>query len=224
MATLTRASDVTLYELENKFKLQFFPDEDNQFFPEWQTDLSNIQDADKQVLNDIKASYFNLVKHPALLENIVQLSVLGPLLQLAKLFLQPYWLKSEVSVAIATADEDMRIEGKIDTLILRDHLWVLVIESKRMALSIETGLAQILAYMLATPHPEQPAYGLITNGGSFIFVKLLAGENPRYALSRRFELLNPGNELYSVLSILKRFGQMFFGLTGKQSNSTGGSL
>jgi hypothetical protein len=81
----------------------------------------------------------------------------------------------------------------------------MVIESKKAAFSIEEGLAQILAYMLATPHPDKPALGMITTGGSFIFIKLVKGETPQYATSRVFELRNPGNDLYSVLSVLKQF-------------------
>ena len=33
---------------------------DEQFFPEWQIDLPKITDLDKQVMNQVKASYFNL--------------------------------------------------------------------------------------------------------------------------------------------------------------------
>jgi hypothetical protein len=36
---------------------------------------------------------------------------------------------------------------------------------QKAAFSIEEGLAQILACMLATPHPEKPSFGMITTGG-----------------------------------------------------------
>ncbi|MBI1928214.1 restriction endonuclease subunit R, partial [Candidatus Poribacteria bacterium] len=75
--------------------------------------------------------------------------------------------------------------------------------------SVEAGLAQLLSYMLANPHQNHLNLGLITTGGSFVFVKLIAGNVPQYALSRIFELRNPGNDLYAVLSVLKQFRQLF---------------
>ena len=208
MATNIRASDVTLYELERNFKLQFIQ-ESHVFFPEWQDNLLELDNTEKHMLDNIKASYFNLLKHHAMLENIVQMSVLGPILQLSGFFLHPFWIKSEASIRIVDTDEEITIEGKIDVLVLKDNFWILVIESKRMALSIETGLAQILSYMLASPHhPDKPTFGLITNGGSFIFIRLIVEEVPKYSLSQRFELLNPGNDLYMVLRILKQLNQL----------------
>ena len=62
--------------------------------------------------------------------------------------------------------------------------------------------------MLASPHPERPCFGMITTGGSFIFVKLVRGEVNHYALSKGFLVRNPGNELYEVLRILKRISQL----------------
>jgi hypothetical protein len=88
-------------------------------------------------------------------------------------------------------------------------IWVVVIESKRASFSIEAGLAQLLSYMLTNPYPNHLNFGLITTGGSFVFVKLVAGHVPQYSLSRIFELRNPGNDLYAVLSALKQFRQLF---------------
>jgi len=147
--------------------------------------------------------YFNLIGYPSWLTNLVQLSVLAPVLQLAGFFLHPLWIKSESSVNILSQDEEVTIEDKIDILVLKEQLWVLVIESKRAELSIKLGLAQILAYMLATPHKQ--CFGLITNGGSFVFFKLVMNPTPQYSMSRVFYLVNPGNDLYSVLGILKKF-------------------
>jgi hypothetical protein len=49
---------------------------------------------------------------------------------------------------------------------------------------------------------------MITTGGSFVFIKLVKGEIPQYVTSRVFITRNPGNELYSVLRILKRLSQI----------------
>jgi hypothetical protein len=62
--------------------------------------------------------------------------------------------------------------------------------------------------MLANENQDKPCFGMITTGGSFVFIKLIKGETPQYALSRVFELRNPGNELYSVLEVLKHLEQV----------------
>ncbi|WP_333208305.1 MULTISPECIES: hypothetical protein [unclassified Microcoleus] len=109
---------------------------------------------------------------------------------------------------ISEEDEGVIIKGSLDTLVLKEQLWLMVIESKRVSFSIEAGLAQILAYMLANPNPDKPSYGMIATGGSFIFVKLVNGESPRYSTSKGYLTRNPGNELYDVLRILKRLTQL----------------
>ncbi|OQY48223.1 MAG: restriction endonuclease subunit R [Anaerolineaceae bacterium 4572_78] len=207
MSTLIRASSITLNELKSKFNLKLVRD-DKDFFPEWQTDLPKLTESEKQILDNVQTGYFNLISYPSMLENIVQLSVLAPILQLAGFFLYPFWIKSESSVGISSEDEEVTIEGKIDVLVLKEQFWVLAIESKRAELSIKVGFAQILAYMLATPTPHKPCFGLITNGGSFVFLKLTMNDTPQYCMSRVFDLVNPGNDLYTVLGILKKISRI----------------
>jgi len=62
--------------------------------------------------------------------------------------------------------------------------------------------------MLASPNTDKPCFGMITTGGSFVFIKLIKGNPPQYATSNIFEIRNRGNELYSVLSIIKRLCQL----------------
>lgn len=205
MTDSIRATEVTLHDLETKFALQLV--EDDKFFLEWQTNLPEVASLDKPFLDRIKAGYFNLIKYPPMLENTVKLVVLAPLLHIAGFYLPPFYIKTENSVRIVNVDEGIIIDGKLDVLVLKEQFWVMVIESKQAAYSIEAGLAQLLAYMLANPHAHQVRFGMITTGGSFVFVKVVNSETPQYALSRIFELRNPGNELYTVLSILKQLGQ-----------------
>lgn len=200
------AKDVTLQDLTTQFNLQLVRDE--QFFREWHEDLPEVSDLEKQMLDRVQAGYFNLLNYSPLLENAIKLAVLSPILYLADFYLYPFHIKSEQSVQITAEDEGTIVEGKIDVLVLRERLWVMVIESKKASFSVVAGLAQILAYMLANPDSEKPSFGMITTGGSFVFIKLVKGETPRYATSKVFELLNPGNDLYSVLSILKRLSQI----------------
>lgn len=206
MVQTIQARDITLHDLETKFGLNLV--ENDQFFREWQDDLPEITNLEKQRLDRVKASYSNLLKYPPLLENTVKMVVLSPLLDLADFYLSPFHIKSEKSVEISAEDDGVIIKGQIDAFALFEQLWVLVIESKQAAFSLEVGRPQLLAYMLANPNSDKPTYGLVTNGGSFIFLKLVKEPTPQYALSRLFYIFNPGNDLYSVLRVLKRLGQL----------------
>jgi hypothetical protein len=206
MVQIIQAETITLRELITLYGLQLV--EDDQFFREWQDNLPELTDPEKQLLDQIKTGYINLRNYPPLLENTVNIAVLSPLLFIGKFYLPPFHIKLEKSVEIATEDAGTLLKGRIDFLLLNEQFWVTVIESKQVAYSVEAGLDQILAYMLATPHPEKPVFGMITSGGSFMFLKLVKGETPQYSTSDIFDIRNRGNELYSVLSILKRLSQL----------------
>ena len=209
MLQTIQAKDIDLRYLIDCFRIQLI--EDDQFFREWQEDLPEITELDKQLLDKVKAGYLNLLNYPPLLEGGVRMAVLDPILFIGDLYLAPFYVKSEHSLDITEEDEGVIIKGKIDTLVLKDQFWVMAIESKKAAFSIEEGLAQILAYMLGSPNPERPIFGAITTGGSFVFIKLVKEEIPRYGLSRVFVTRNPGNELYDVLRILKRLCEIVIG-------------
>ncbi|AOW99912.1 hypothetical protein BJP34_11025 [Moorena producens PAL-8-15-08-1] len=49
----------------------------------------------------------------------------------------------------------------------------MVIEAKRAEYSLKVGIPQALAYMLANPELQKPAFGFVTNGGEFIFLKAM---------------------------------------------------
>ncbi|MBW4581335.1 MAG: restriction endonuclease subunit R [Tildeniella nuda ZEHNDER 1965/U140] len=206
MVQTLQARNVTLRHLIDNFGLQLIRDE--QFFREWQDVLPDITDAEKQFLDKVQEGYFNLIDHPPLLEKAVQIAILGPVLFVANFFLPPFHIQAERSVEISAEDEGITIRGQADLILLKEQLWVMAIESKEASFSIEAGLAQLLAYMLANPHPSKPSFGLIVTGGSFMFVKLVQGNVSQYAISRIFEIRNPGNDLYSVVAILKHIGQL----------------
>ncbi len=204
MVQTISAKDITLEQLEQHFQLQVAEDEG--FFWEWQQDLPELTDWQSQLLDEVKAGYFNLIKYPPLLEKPISMTVLSPLLFIGQFYLAPFNIRAETSVEIAATDEtnEVIVKGNLDTLVLKDRLWVMVIESKQAKLSVEAGLPQILAYMLGNPHLEKPSFGMITNGGSFIFIKLVKGEKSRYATSDLFGIGNRKNNLSDVLRILKK--------------------
>jgi hypothetical protein len=205
MVQTIQAKNVTLRSLIDDFGIQLV--RGSQFFSEWQTDLPDVSDSEKQSLDRITNGFVNLLDYAPLLEGVIRMSVVDPLLFLVGFYLSPFHVRSEPSIEIQTEDEGIIITGSLDTLVLKDRLWVLVVESKRASYSVEAGLAQILAYMLASPNPEQPCYGMITSGGSFMFVKLVKGNPPQYAVSKLFGIREP-EDLATVFAILKRFGQL----------------
>jgi hypothetical protein len=90
--------------------------------------------------------------------------------------------------------------------VIKERLWIILIESKKTTFDLELALPQTLAYMAATPNPTEPLYGLITNGGSHLFVKTL---NQEYSTSDLFATRSPHrNNLCAVLQILKHLGNL----------------
>jgi hypothetical protein len=169
---------------------------------------SELTQKEQQTLDAIRQKYFYQLSHNQLGEETIKLIVLSPLLDLADFFAPPFRFTTETTVQIQVESNDVIYRGRIDALVLQEMLWVVVIESKETSFSLELALPQTLAYMLANPHPEIPVFGLVTNGGNFIFVKLQIQEFPKYELSNVFSLLPRGNQLYDVLQILKRLGRI----------------
>ncbi|NEQ08452.1 MAG: restriction endonuclease subunit R [Moorea sp. SIO4E2] len=203
MATIISPSKLSLSDVEDKFKLQEVMEPE--FFPECVENLPQLSEIERQMLDRAKANYKYLSKD-LVLEDLVKMVVVSPLLDLAGFYQPPFKVKAEyeVSLPIEDKDEDTIIKGRIDILVTSKPIWIAVIESKRSAVSLQPAIPQALVYMLKIPQTEQPTFGLITNGASFIFIKLVKGETLRYALSKAFDIWNPGNYLYDVLGILKR--------------------
>ena len=202
-----QARDINIRYLIDNYGLQRV--RNSEFFRQWQENLPEVTDYEKQLLDRVQDIYFNLVDSPPVLENAVKLTIISPILFIAGLFESSFQVKAEKSIAIEEEDDEGRIiEGKIDILIVKANLWVTVIESKQLAFSTDEALSQLLTYMLADPNPQTPTFGMISTGANFSFVKLVRGETPQYARSAEFVVSNPGNELYRVLQILKRLGQL----------------
>ena len=205
MAQTIPAQDITINDLKTKFNLQ--QTNERQFFREWQDNLPEVSESEKQLLERIKTNFLNLIEYPPMLENAVKMVVLSPLLDLAGFYQRPLRISTEKQVEIVSEDEGTIIKGKIDVLVLQEQLWILVIEAKKAQFSLEPGIPQALAYMLDHPHPEKPIFRLVTNGSNFIFIKLIKQERSLYALSDEFTLRR-ANDLYIVSRILKQLGKL----------------
>jgi hypothetical protein len=203
MVQTVPASKISLYDLEKRFQLQQV--KDLSFFEEWQQGLPSITEVERQRLGRIEASVENLERR-SVRENTVKLAVLAPLIDLSGLFLPPFYVSTEESVNIEATDDDFVVQGRIDILVLKEALWLLVIESKRTTFSLQVGVPQVLSYMLAAPQ-EHPVYGLVTNGTDFVFLKLTFDGVPRYGKSRQF-VLGQDQDLEQVLKIMKHLAEL----------------
>jgi predicted type IV restriction endonuclease len=199
------ATDITLRTLKQVFSLKFTSN--SRFFSEWLDVSVEISEAEKSILDRVKSNFLELMEDPPLLENSVKMVILAPLLDLAGFYRKLFRIETETSIAVEMEDEGTIIRGRIDVLVVKQSLWLLVIESKRSDFAVTRAIPQALAYMLSNPEIEQPTFGMITNGNEFLFLKATRQPSSEYAISRLFSLINPDNELYEVLTILKRLSR-----------------
>ncbi|KAB8315577.1 type I restriction enzyme HsdR N-terminal domain-containing protein [Tolypothrix campylonemoides VB511288] len=194
----------SLADAENRFG--FVRIESERFSREWCEELPALSEADKANLDVLRRRYLYHRASGNLLEGTVMLLLVSPLLALAG-FYDPPRIKAEESVDVVVDDGEEILRGRIDVLVLQDQFWVMVLESKKTTLSVWSALPQALAYLMANPNPNLPVFGMVTNGDDILFVKMLQAGTPQYDLSRVFAPFTSARELYSVLQILKWFGQ-----------------
>ena len=203
--TIAISEKITLKYLRDHCGLERTHEAD--FFPEWQAQQILLSDAETTALDRIRRRYFHQLDEGMMLENGVKMMIVSPLLDLAGCYDPPFRSRFEppVDVAIDTGEEILT--GRIDALVVQEHLWVWVLEAKRTTFSLSLGIPQALAYMLANPLKAQPTYGLLCSGESFLFLKLQLQPSPIYGLSQHFNILNQG-DLAIVLKGLKHIGQL----------------
>jgi hypothetical protein len=194
-------NQVVWADIEAQFGLQEV--EDDSFFWEWQRDLPEISETERRSLDRVKAS-FSYVNESRMSEAMVKLVMLSPLLLMADFYNPPFRMKTEAPVETALEDDGKIVRGQISGLFFQERFWAVVVDPD---FSLKDAIAQALSYMMATPHPDRPAYGLATNGSEFMFIKLTA-QPPQYALSDLLTLQRRTNDLYEVLAILKRIGTL----------------
>ena len=192
----------TMAMLREKFNL--IPTNNNQFFTEWFQDLPELTDEEKASLDKIRHRFTRNRECGQLSEGTVNLLLIYPLLELAGFYDEPFFIKTEPQVEILLEDRDELLRGRINTLVIQQSLWVLVVESKR-SISFEAAIPQALTYMMANPNLEKPVYGMVSDGSLFMFIKLLKQDPPQYDFSDVFSLLLlRQNKLYDILQVLKQ--------------------
>lgn len=196
----------TFADLEQKFNIS--PTDNELFFKEWQQDLPDLTVQEKETLEEIKQRFERHRKRSPLAEGVINQLLISPLLTLAGLYDEPFYVTTEASVELEVEEEEEILRGRIDTLVIAQQLWVLIVESKS-TIAFPVALPQIMTYMMANPNPERSVYGLIGNGDEFMFIKMLTAGIPQYDFSNIFSLLLPRrNQLEDILQILKQIAQI----------------
>lgn len=196
----------TIADIEERFNLT--PTDNEQFFTEWFQDLPELTDDEKASLDKVRHRFSRHRRRGKLAEGTVNLLLVSPLLELAGFYDEPFFIQTEPQFEILLEDRDEILRGRIDTLVIQERLWVLVIESKR-SISFEAAIPQALAYMMGNPNPEKPVYAMVTDGSLFMFIKLLKQDTPQYDFSDTFSLLLfRQNKLYEIVRVLKRIGDL----------------
>ncbi|MEQ9233846.1 type I restriction endonuclease subunit R [Coleofasciculus sp. E2-BRE-01] len=192
----------SLLDLRERFNLT--PTTNEQFSSEFTQDLPELTDTEIATLDQIRNRFWRHRERGSLAEGTINQLVISPVLTLAGLYDEPFFITAEPEVELLLEDRDELLRGRIDTLIIQQQFWVLVVESKS-TIAFSVALPQALTYMMGNPNPEYPVYGLIMNGDEFQFIKLLQQDNPEYDLSNIFSLLLPHrNQLYDIMRILKQ--------------------
>ena len=190
-----------MIEAHAKFNIR--PAGDPAFFTEWLENFPELSDREKQALNHLKQRYSYYAADGAITEGTVNLILISPLLELLGLCDPPYKVRGERYVKVVIDDGNTILEGFIDALVVKDQLWLILIEGKRYGFSVMQAL-QALAYLVAQPDTSYPTFAAITNGEDFIFVKFDPQLN-QYDLSDKFTLSKRReNDLYVVAQIIKR--------------------
>jgi hypothetical protein len=204
MSSAITEAITTIALAETRFNLSLT--EDGAFFPEWQSDLLSISSHEKKSLDELRQRYLYQRSAGQLLEGTVTLLLVSPLLAIAGFYDPPFRVRAEESVSLTVDDGEEILSGRIDVLVWLNQFWVVIVESKKTALSVWTALPQTLAYLMANPRPEKPSFALVTNGDDILLVKLRANAH-HYALSRIFAPFISREELYRVLQILKHIAE-----------------
>lgn len=196
----------TLAEANRRFGLM--KSEDENLFPEWQIDLPELSGEERSALDVLRRQYLYQRSERQLLAGTVTVLMVSPLLNIAGFYDPPFRVRAEESVQLVLEDSEEILQGRLDVLVLLNQLWVVVLESKKTALSVATALPQTLAYLMANPLSDQPSFAVMTNGDEILFVKLLPRVQHYYVLSRVFSPFTSGRELYLILQILKQIGSV----------------
>jgi len=201
-------SGLSLSDLRETFALT--RDRVDPFFEQWLTVAEPLTDFEQQALARLKRNYENISETNPL-EEVVKLVVVAPLLDLAGFYQSPFSIRAEVSTKLIATDSGQTFMGSIDVLVVKQRLWVLVIESKQSRFDVTVGIPQALSYLLS-PSAVQVSegsdrFGMVTNGREAVFLKLMLQPSPMYVQSRIYQVIDAEGDLTEILQGLKVIGR-----------------
>ncbi|MDX2241582.1 MAG: restriction endonuclease subunit R [Leptolyngbyaceae cyanobacterium bins.302] len=201
-------SNLALSDLRDKFQLT--RDRIDPFFERWLHDAETLSDFEQQALDRLKRNYENIIETNPL-EEVVKLVVVSPLLDLAGFYQPPFSIRAEVSTKLFVTEGSQTFTGSIDVLVVKQRLWVLVVESKQSRFDVTSGIPQALSYLLSQPSEVQPSatddrFGMVTNGREVVFLKLKPEQPPTYVQSRIYQVIEVLEDLTQILQGLKVIG------------------
>ena len=203
--TTLNAKNLTLSEVHRLLKL-------DERFSNLSFELLSLEpltEEEQQEITQIRKDFRYYLNAGKVSEGQVKLLVLAPLLRLAGFYRYPLQITLEQDIAdIAIADEDPTITGRFDILAVNKakttnpYFWILVIETKNSQVDALAGLPQLLAYAIGSLEYQESAWGLTTNGVSYRFVYLQAGNPPTYQLMPEVNLIDTQRAV-QLLQVLK---------------------
>ena len=201
-------SNLALSDLRDKFQLS--RDRADPFFEQWLNDAETLSNFEQQALDRLKRNYENIIETNPL-EEVVKLVVVSPLLDLAGFYQPPFSIRAEVSTKLVVTEGSQTFTGSIDVLVVKQRLWVLVVESKQSRFDVTSGIPQALSYLLSQPSEAQlPAtddrFGMVTNGREVVFLRLKPEHPPTYMQSRIYQVIEVREDLTQILQGLKVIG------------------
>jgi predicted type IV restriction endonuclease len=210
--TITQpVSDLSLNDLKEKFGLR--RDRTDSFFDNWLVSAEVLSNYEQQAIARLKNNYENIIETNPL-EEVVKLVVVSPLLDLAGFYQPPFSIRAEVTTKLLAIEGNQSFVGKIDVLVVKEKLWILVIESKQSRFDVTSGIPQALSYMLSQPlntesDQDKSRFGMVTNGREVIFLKLNPQQLPVYAQSKVYQVIDAEEDLVGILQGLKAIGKSY---------------
>lgn len=173
------ASSLTLQEIRQQFQLQpEFLEDLAAFLP-----LQNLTPTQQERLTSIRADWDRYLSAGKVSEGEVKVLILSRLLvEAGYLSREDLRVSLEEQVSeIEVEDGDRILRGRMDLLVCREQeratvpLCVLAIETKNSAIDVRAGLPQLLFYMHSFLERQAAVWGLVTNGETYLFVRLVSG-------------------------------------------------
>jgi hypothetical protein len=89
---------------------------------------------------------------------MVKMVVVEHLLDLANFYSQQIDIKDEKLIELIVENQELIIRGHLNFIVLKNQLWLAIIEFKKSGISLRSAIPQTLAYMLNNLQPEQPSF------------------------------------------------------------------